>query len=138
LSDLFSVPTLLFFYDYVDAALQAASQPDPFVDAEAERPPWTNVKSIQFYLALRAADTFYVEHSRWPGDFPPPETAENGESENEDSSDKEEKEIADVEKDFEELKECAVKVAKVCLGEEDAAQLLLQDNEAFEMALSEV
>lgn len=118
---------------YVDAALQAASQPDPFVDPEAERPPWTAVKSIHFYLALRAADTFYVEHSRWPGDFPVQHRETGGDIEED-----EEKELADVEKDFEELKACAVKVAKVCLGEDEDIQQLLQNNEAFEMALSEV
>ncbi len=63
---------------------------------------------LHFYLALRAADAFYLENSRWPGSLPEAEDAEG-------------------EKDFEELWACAEKVGTICTGEaygEDVSELV--------------
>lgn len=70
---------------------------------------------LHFYLALRAADAFYLEHSRWPGSL----------SESED---------ADGAKDFDELWACAEKVATICTGESYGADA----SELVEKAVKEV
>lgn len=80
-----------------------------------------SVKPIHYYLALRAADTFYVENSRWPGD--PQSDAEPGEDDGED--------------DMDGMKDSLGKVATVCLGE-GAEWKDLAKTEALELALSEV
>jgi hypothetical protein len=89
--------------------LSEASAPSPFAipDEDGNVPPPSSAP-LHFYLALRAADTFYLEHSRWPGSLSEAEDAEG-------------------EKDFDELWACAERVAMICTGEsfcEEASELV--------------
>lgn len=82
-------------------AIETASQGDPFAVLEEDEEAPTPCGPIHFYLALRAADVFNVEHSRWPGS--------GTESEDPDGS-----------KDLEECLHCAEKVLRICTGNETA------------------
>ena len=81
--------------------------------AEDEEPP-TPCGPVHFYLALRAADLFNVEYSRWPGSG----------TEEEDS---------DGSKDLEECLACAERVLRTCTGNESA-----NVDASLEMAVKEV
>lgn len=99
----------------ISRALRSATSIPAGADDDEEASPTT--LPIHWYLALRAADTFHVEHSRWPGDI-------EGDS------------AAELEKDLEELvSEQARKVLETCTGlqGEDA-----EVGEALERALSEM
>ena len=76
--------------------------PDPFAAPDDEgNTPAASVKPLHFYLALRAADLFHIEHARWPGSLDP-NVSEGGDP--------------DGEQDVEEMQACWEKVAKICLG----------------------
>lgn len=96
------------------SALQTAAMGDPMlVLSEGEEAP-TPCGAVHFYLALRAADIFNVEHSRWPG-----------------SGNKEED--PDGSKDLDECLHCAERVLRTCTGDETATV-----DESLEMAVKEM
>lgn len=110
------------------AALEQASLPDPFAipAEEAETPSPIKVQPIHFYLALRASNNFYIEHSRWPGSFV--------EDENDSLQDEDLEKLEEaLEADLEGMKEALIKVKRVCLGTESP-----EINEAEEKALAEM
>ena len=87
---------------------------DPMaVPGEGEEAP-TPCGAVHFYLALRAADIFNVEYSRWPGS--------GGEEEDPDGT-----------KDLEECLACAERVLRTCTGDESATV-----DESLEMAVEEM
>ena len=116
------------------AALSEASMPDPFAAPDDEGSlPLASVKPLHFYLALRAADLFHIEHARWPGSLNPIE-GEGGDP--------------DGEKDAEEMQTCWEKVAKICLGVGESesegeggpaqAELSEEERDMVEQALKEM
>lgn len=95
-------------------ALEIASQGDPFaVLADDEEAP-IPCGPVHFYLALRAADLFNVEYSRWPG---------SGTEEDD----------PDGIKDLEECLACAQRVLRTCTGDEKATV-----DQSLEMAVKEM
>lgn len=95
-------------------ALREAEAGDPFAEIpEGEDPP-IPCGPIHFYLALRAADIFNLEHARWPGS--------GDEDEDPDGS-----------KDLEECLHCAERVLRTCTGNESATV-----DASLEMAVKEM
>lgn len=84
-------------------AFEEAAQPDPFAEVNEDEDEETPLPCapLHFYLALRAADIFNVEYSRWPG------------SGNEDQD-------PNGQKDVDECLACAERVMQSCTGNEEA------------------
>lgn len=105
---------LLYLALVAAQALQIAAMGDPMVEVpEGEDAP-TPCGPVHFYLALRAADIFHVENSRWPGSGT-------------------EEEDPDGSKDLDECLHCAERVLRTCTGDETATV-----DESLDMAVKEM
>lgn len=113
----FRNPYLVSDFETTETALAEATASDPFTNADSS--PVTNVHPIHFYLALRASDTFHVEHSRWPGSL---------------SSDLD----SDGQLDMAELLDCTARVVKICVSGEETETGKAKVDEQTEKACSEM